>query len=125
MSKFGFVYCLENESFPGVYKIGCTTKPPHQRAIELSTTGVPTQYYVLAYIECRDFAFVENDIHRRLSSYRVNQCREFFKAPLELIAAHMWNHPERIVWSDNCMGENIGYIKYWELDNPYLKKAVI
>ncbi|WP_053087086.1 GIY-YIG nuclease family protein [Enterobacter kobei] len=45
----GFVYVMENENMPGIYKIGMTTNSPEARAKELSSaTGVPSPFSVLA-----------------------------------------------------------------------------
>lgn len=44
----GWVYVLENESMPGVYKIGMTTSTPEKRAKDISSsTGVPTPFIVV------------------------------------------------------------------------------
>lgn len=119
MSRYGFVYCLANDSFPGLYKIGCTERSPQQRADDLSrSTGVPSEFIVLGYIECDNFQIVERDIHRRLEAYRPNGRREFFAAPLDLIAAHLFCHPESISFVDRCLREQIG-INAWELPDPY------
>lgn len=124
MSKYGFVYVLYNPSFPDVFKVGCTERSPQQRAEELSKgTGVPTEFIVLAYIECARFEWVERDIHVRLADYRVNRGREFFRAPLELIARHMFFHLENISWVDRMCRENIG-VNVWMLDDPYQTEEV-
>lgn len=121
MAKYGFVYCLMNESFPDLYKIGCTERSPTQRADELSAaSGVPSSYYVVAYIECENPQVVERDIHRRLAQYRPNDCREFFRAPLALIAAHLFHHPENFGYMDRCMRENTeGQTPAWQMEDPY------
>lgn len=38
----GYLYALDNTSMHGVYKVGCTTRNPFDRARELRTTGVPS-----------------------------------------------------------------------------------
>jgi hypothetical protein len=84
---FGFVYCLENYlAFPGLYKIGHTGKSPHQRAADLSTTGVPQPFSVVGYIEIENPQAWEGRFHRYLTEYRCNAKREFFKAPMSVIA---------------------------------------
>jgi hypothetical protein len=124
MSKYGFVYCLLSHSLPDLYKIGCTERSPTQRAEELSHgTGVPSEYYVVAYIECAGFQTVERDIHRRLDQYRPNGNREFFRAPLDEIAAHMFHHPASLGWVDRIMYENIG-VKPWQLADPYRPESL-
>jgi hypothetical protein len=37
----GYIYVLENETIPGLVKIGSTERNPEDRAKELMTTGVP------------------------------------------------------------------------------------
>lgn len=106
MSKYGFVYALYNASYKGLYKIGCTERAPHARAEELSRgTGVPSPFYVAAYIECEQFQDVEADIHRHLRAYRANAAREFFSAPPALIARAMYHHPRMLTWTDNYFFE--------------------
>lgn len=83
----GFVYCLDNyRAMPGVYKIGHTMKSPHQRAADLSTTGVPEPFSVVGYIEIANPSAWEHRFHKFLEEYRCNAKREFFRAPLEMIA---------------------------------------
>ena len=85
----GYIYCLTNESMPGMVKVGMTTKTPEERADGLYTTGVPTPFKI-------EFAkFVENPreaekkIHCAIEDCdlgeRVNNSREFF-----------WVVPERV-----------------------------
>ncbi len=108
MRDYGFVYCLENYSFPGLYKIGCTEQSPTRRAKQLSgATGVPSEYYVAAYAECSEFQRVEREIHARLREYRENDRREFFRAPLELIGALLFFHPETVGFVDRNIEASI------------------
>lgn len=86
MSNWGFVYCMANESMPGVYKIGYTASPPNTRAEQLSHgTGVPSPYKVLFYAEMPSAMAWEKVIHQELSEYRVSENREFFKVDAEEI----------------------------------------
>lgn len=83
---YGFVYCLNNPAMPGVFKIGRTYRSPMARAMELSaSTSAPMKFQVLCYGEFKDPAAAELDMHQRLDSYRINQKREFFRAPFEWI----------------------------------------
>ncbi|WP_110599785.1 GIY-YIG nuclease family protein [Salinicola lusitanus] len=85
-SEYGFVYVLYSPSMPGVYKVGMTTRSPNQRAQELSrATGVPEDYEVVFYAEFARPSEHESRVHCSLGQYRVNQVREFFRCPLNLI----------------------------------------
>lgn len=80
MSEWGFVYCLANDSMPGIYKIGFTTRAPMNRVAELSAaTGVPEPFYPFFYVETEDPARFEREIHRILNDFRVSENREFFR----------------------------------------------
>ncbi len=82
----GFVYVLSNESMPGIYKIGFTSKHPKERMEELSrATACPTPFEMLAFIGCADASWTERQIHKNLEEYRVNEKREFFKVRPQLI----------------------------------------
>lgn len=90
--SFGFIYVLGHEFMPGVYKIGMTTRSPQARAAELSgATGVPSPFDVLYYAEVANPALEERRVHTQLAEYRVNECREFFDADLEVILAAIRN----------------------------------
>lgn len=83
MSTYGFVYILHSPAMPGVYKIGCTTRSPSQRAEELSKgTGVPHAYEVVYYAEFYSPAEQEKRVHLSLRNKRVSADREFFRLPL-------------------------------------------
>lgn len=97
MSKIGFVYILTNEYMPGVYKVGCTERSPHERAAELSApTGVPAPFEVLCYVECHDFQAIERKVHAWLSDFRVSNGREFFCDRLELAVRLLYWLPTRL-----------------------------
>ena len=53
----GFIYILSNVSMPGVYKVGLTTNSVRQRAQELASTGVPTEFTQSAYLKLRNATF--------------------------------------------------------------------
>jgi hypothetical protein len=120
MHKYGFVYLLSNPAFPNLYKVGCTERSPTQRADELSSTGVPEPFDVVAYIECQDPQRVELDIHRRLSVWRCNSRREFFNAPVDAIAALMFYHHDAFSWVDRSFYE-LSHQKVSALPDPYTK----
>ncbi|MCC8376385.1 GIY-YIG nuclease family protein [Photorhabdus temperata] len=80
----GWIYVLSNSCMPGVYKVGMTTNAPETRARELSSaTGVPVPFVVEAAFFSENPGKDEAEIHDFLDRYRVNELREFFKAPLK------------------------------------------
>lgn len=84
----GFVYVMRAPMHPkNVFKIGLTQKTTEERANELSSaTGVPGKIYVMHEWAVGDCVSVEQEVHRRLSEYRIDPRREFFEAPLAHIA---------------------------------------
>ena len=78
-NRFGYVYVLVNSSMPGLLKIGYTDRDPNLRAKELSAaTGIVFPFIVAYYAETLDAPGAEEEIHRILSPYRINDNREFF-----------------------------------------------
>ena len=82
----GYVYILTNETFRygllrrKLIKIGKTNREPNDRAKELSRgTGVPTPFKVEYFLPTDQPHELEQEIHRRLDTYRSNKDREFFK----------------------------------------------
>lgn len=81
MAAYGFVYCLSNSAFPGMYKVGFTRNSPSLRAKQLSsTTGVPVEFEVDWYVESQEADHLEKKLHAEFSGSRVSMGREFFKA---------------------------------------------
>jgi len=79
-----WVYILENETLPGLIKIGYTKLTPDERAKQLSNaTGVPLPYKVAWAYRCFNGERVEGEVHHALKKYRVNNQREFFSIELE------------------------------------------
>lgn len=80
----GYLYALANESMPGVFKVGCTSRNPFERAKELRTTGVPTPFFVVATILVPDMRLAEASAHALLAlrGERVDGNREFFATTL-------------------------------------------
>ena len=76
----GFIYVLENETMPGLLKIGITEKEPDERAKELATTGVPSSFRVAYSRYVVNIKLVEDLVHKALESRgcRKNNNREFF-----------------------------------------------
>jgi hypothetical protein len=81
----GYVYVLENETIPGLLKIGSTEKNPEERAKELMTTGVPSSFKVVYYCYVSDNKLVEELVHRALESQgcRKHSNREFFTVSVD------------------------------------------
>ena len=83
-----FIYILSNPSFPGLLKIGYTSKHPSVRAKELFTTGVPKPFVVEFAIWHADAEDIEQAVHDQFDGDRAGKRREFFDAPLnDLITA--------------------------------------
>jgi len=79
-----WVYVLSNATQPGLLKIGYTKNTPDERAKQLSNaTGVPIPYEVEWAFHCYDGFSLEQEVHHKLESYRVNNNREFFQISLE------------------------------------------
>lgn len=78
-----YIYVLENDTMPGILKIGYTGKKPEERATQLSkSTGVPTPFRVAFAVKCHDGEGMEYEVHQELKEYRVNNDREFFSCTL-------------------------------------------
>lgn len=85
-SPRGWVYVLENEAMPGLYKVGMTTNSPDKRAAELSGgTSVPKKFHVVKAFRTQHPEKHEAEIHRLLARFRINDGREFFKCKIEKI----------------------------------------
>ena len=78
-----WVYILSNPALPNMLKIGYTKNVPYTRAKQISaSTGVALPYKVEWAFQCFNGEQLEQEVHRELESYRVNQNREFFDIPL-------------------------------------------
>lgn len=100
-AQYGFVYLLGHDCMPGVYKVGCTERSPHQRMQELSnSTSVPGPFDLLCYIEVEDHQAVERQFHKWLDAHRVNPGREFFRAErIEWIAGLFQHYRESLAFA--------------------------
>ena len=79
-----WVYVLSNASQPGLLKIGYTKNTPEERAKQISNaTGVALPYKVEWAFHCYDGFGLEQEVHHKLSDYRVNNNREFFQISLD------------------------------------------
>jgi hypothetical protein len=96
---------LYNDSMPGLYKIGHTTKAPLERCSELSSkTSVPTEFKIYCYGELKNPWMLEKEMHDAGERFRVNDSREFFKLPEDsLLKAALWIEKLSI----NFFGSNV------------------
>jgi hypothetical protein len=79
-----WVYILANKTMPNLVKIGFTAKTPDKRAEQISRgTGVPVKFTVEYALKCFNGHALENEIHKNLQAYRVNNDREFFQISLD------------------------------------------
>ena len=81
----GFIYCLSNESYKDIYKIGFTKNDPDVRMMKLNTTGVPTPFKLEFAKQVMNYKDKEKKLHSIFDEYRVNKNREFFKIELKKI----------------------------------------
>ena len=80
ITKEQYVYIMSNPSFDAdVFKIGWTREHPAIRANDLHTSGLPTPFVVESVIITTEGAKQEKNIHKRLTQYRMESNREFFK----------------------------------------------
>lgn len=77
----GEVYVMRSAQHEkDVYKIGFTTKSSDERAQQLgSTSGQPDMFNVVESWNVRVPRQIEQQVHKILAEYRINQKREFFK----------------------------------------------
>lgn len=87
--KAGNVYIISNLGSFGneVFKIGMTRRiDPQERVNELGSASVPFKFDVHSFIFSEDAVGLENEMHKRLHSKRLNKVnlrKEFFNASIE------------------------------------------
>ena len=88
-SDIGYIYCLSNPLYNGIYKVGMTENDPKIRKEQLNTTGVPLPFKIEFAKKVNDYKEKEKLLHKLLTQYgeRINPKREFFKISLEEIKA--------------------------------------
>src|SRR5260370_21009125 len=79
----GYVYILTNPTMPGLVKIGSTKLLPEARASQLSTTGVPVPFQVIAFYRFENELRAERELQAMFSRQRVHPRREFFETTIE------------------------------------------
>jgi hypothetical protein len=69
-----------------VYKVGWTSGTAESRAMQLSSeTGVPVAFVVARSWAHANARALEAEAHAMLAPYRINDRREFFRAPLQVL----------------------------------------
>ena len=87
--KAGNVYIISNLGSFGndVFKIGMTRRlDPQDRINELGSASVPFKFDVHSFIFSEDAVGLENELHNRLNSKRLNKVnlrKEFFKTTID------------------------------------------
>ena len=87
MSKNGYIYCLSNPSYEGLYKIGFTTRNVEDRIKELHTTGViyPFKIELVKWVtNCEKKERLLHKICDRYGERKVKN-REFFSISINEI----------------------------------------
>lgn len=104
----GYVYILSNESLKDL-KIGYTQNSPYDRSFDLFTTGVPTPFFVEKYWFVEDAMLCEELIHTRLTRFRTNESREFFRVDLDkavMAAMQAMDDLRERLWAKNEIKNN-------------------
>jgi len=79
----GWVYILENKSWPGICKIGFTTSPVEKRISEINNAGSVIDWDISFTYQCKRPYDLEQAIHRHLQFCRSRKNREFFEISLQ------------------------------------------
>ena len=81
--EVGWIYAVRNCEFKRpLLKIGMTSNPPHVRAEELASTGVPGYYELVYCAHTVNARAAESYAHQALDKYRFQPNKEFFEAPI-------------------------------------------
>lgn len=90
MANYGFVYILNHDYMPDVYKIGFTDRAPLQRVQELSaSTSVPAGFNLVYYFEFENANAIEKSIHSQLDWGRIDKSREFFHLEIAFVVENL------------------------------------
>lgn len=101
----GYVYLLSNACMSHLVKVGFTERNVESRIQELnSTTSIAKPFEIEAYFLHINPRAIEQEIHSRLSDYRVNNNREFFKLTAQKALAIM---KETIGYDPEFIGEDL------------------
>lgn len=81
-ADIGTLYVLATDLFTKeggeIVKIGITTGNVEKRVAQLYTTGVPFRFRVITQFETKNYAELEQSLHKLLDPFRINRSREFF-----------------------------------------------
>jgi hypothetical protein len=103
----GYLYCMSNESMPGILKVGMTERTPDARLREANSSDTwrpPTPYRIEFAKKVSNPYQKEKTLHVLLEQYteRINLRREFFRVSPEevhtffdLIDGEMWEVPRQ------------------------------
>ncbi|KZL38957.1 GIY-YIG nuclease family protein [Secundilactobacillus collinoides] len=85
---YGYVYALENKSFPGYIKVG-QTKNLERRLAQFNSTGIPQEKPTLLLFAVRlnQYKKAERILHKAMSDKRESASTEFFKATYNQVKA--------------------------------------
>lgn len=83
----GWVYLAGNDSFPGLFKIGCTRKTVTERMATLNASGVVAPWQALHQWPVFDAFGVEAQVHAAL--FRRKVLKEFFLGPSNELCAEI------------------------------------
>ena len=81
-----YIYILENDTMPGLVKIGFTKNKPSERVKQINAaTGVALDFDVKYQFPCFNAHDLEKEIHHYLEAegFRVNRKKEFFNITVE------------------------------------------
>src|ERR1700752_4045790 len=79
----GWIYVLENEYMPCLFKIGFTKNTVEQRITELSgATGVPSRFSCVFRCRVQNPAVIESMVHVALAEHNVD--KEFFRVSFNI-----------------------------------------
>ena len=81
-----YIYILENDTMPGLVKIGFTKNKPSERVKQINAaTGVALDFDVKYQYPCFNAHDLEKEIHIYLESqgFRVNKKKEFFNITVD------------------------------------------
>jgi hypothetical protein len=84
----GWVYAVRNPEFRRpLTKIGMSSDPPHERAAQLASTGVPGYFELVYCVHSANARMAESLAHEALAKYRFQPEKEFFEAPIGEVLA--------------------------------------
>lgn len=84
----GHIYCISNESMPGILKIGITERTPEERLSEANSSDTwrpPTPYVLEFSKKVSNPRQKETTIHTLLNEQRIHPRREFFRIDVEKV----------------------------------------